>query len=434
MNSLDPMGARGLLGRLSCMTVLSFTRELPAISALEGLVRVCASEDVSDDAFAAAYVRVYNAWLTCVSDGHASFAHEALYSVLFTQSPFALVCSTTVWDNLPYSLLRAGAHDLNALGDLVSLEPSAFFLMASRAGISQDIIGQLPAWELNLRCRLHDPRIDALALSSDSFQDICRFFHTHGTGLFAQYPGCTWVGVSPTFPLGLRGIATPDPLALEDMVLYEYQRNILVNNTKALLEGRLAANVLLYGDKGTGKSATCKALLTSFWQEGLRIVEVPPANLTNLQELFSTLRKQPCKFIVFVDDLSFADSCPEYTALKTVLEGGLEARPQNVVVYATSNRRNIVRQRFSERQDDVNERDTLEEKFSLADRFDLRLTFQAPSQEEYLHIVKVLLQARGIDIDDPIEKDALAWTVSHSGRSPRVARQFADHVAALAEG
>lgn len=121
--------------------------------------------------------------------------------------------------------------------------------------------------------------------------------------------------------------------------------------------------------------------------------------------------------------MAFNDSCPEYTALKTVLEGGLEARPVNVVVYATSNRRNIVRQRFSERQDDVNERDTLEEKFSLADRFDLRLTFLAPTQEEYFTICRALLDARGIEYDwNELMPRARAWTVSHNGCSPRIAK------------
>ena len=153
--------------------------------------------------------------------------------------------------------------------------------------------------------------------------------------------------------------------------------------------------------------------------------------LTHLPTIFAILRDQPGKFIVFVDDLAFNDSCPEYTALKTVLEGGLEARPANVVVYATSNRRNIVRQRFSERQDDVNERDTLEEKFSLADRFDLRLTFFRADSGGILHdLPGVAGCARGRNTTGTtLMPRARAWTVSHNGCSPRIARQFVDYIA-----
>lgn len=267
-------------------------------------------------------------------------------------------------------------------------------------------------------------------LSREGVSLVSAFFKKQGTGLFARCPGSTWVCESEKYPLGLRGIRQPDPIRLEDMVLYEKERGVLVENTRRLLDGRQACNILLYGDKGTGKSATVKALLSSLWLEGLRIVEVPLAQLTHLPTIFSILRDQPGKFIVFVDDLAFNDSCPEYTALKTVLEGGLEARPANVVVYATSNRRNIVRQRFSERQDDVNERDTLEEKFSLADRFDLRLTFSAPTQEEYFTICRALLDARGVKYDwETLMPRARAWTVSHNGCSPRIARQFVDYIA-----
>lgn len=429
MNALDPAAARALQNRLTCLTALDFTRRMESVQALETLLATCVGDQVDTRAFCAAYCRAYNAWLHCVSAGYESFAQEVLAGVLFTDSPAAQLCARTRNTQLPYSLLRALAHDLGVLGELTAIEPSAFFLLAARGGADKTVYEQLPAWEARVTARIDDPRLPAVALSEGAVHDLCDFYRTHGTGVFAQYPGCTYVGVDDRHPLGLRGILRPDPLRLEDMVLYEDQRNTLIDNTRALLAGRKAANVLLYGDKGTGKSATCKALLSAFWLEGLRIVEIPLARLTCLQEIFAILRDQPGKFIVFVDDLAFADSCPEYTALKTVLEGGLEARPQNVVVYATSNRRGIVRQRFSEREDDVNERDTLEEKFSLADRFDLRLPFQAPSQQEYLLIVRALLRAHGVGEDADwarIEKDACAFTVSQAGRSPRIARQFAD--------
>jgi predicted AAA+ superfamily ATPase len=429
MNALDPAAARQLQDRLRCLTALQFTRELESVQALCALLNACAGEKVDTKVFCAAYQRAYNAWLGCIGAGYDGFAQEVLAHVLFTDSPAAQLCARMDISALPYSLVRALAHDLGALGELTAVEPSAYFLLASRGGADADVYGQLPAWEARVDVPALDPRLEGAALCEGAVRDLCRFYQVHGTGIFAQYPGCTYVGVSDAHPLGLRGISRPDPLRLEDMVLYEAQRSALVENTRALLDGKKAANVLLFGDKGTGKSATCKALLSSFFMEGLRIVEVPLVNLTHLQEIFSVLRNQPGKFIVFVDDLAFSDSCPEYTALKTVLEGGLEARPHNVVVYATSNRRNIVRQRFSEREDDVNERDTLEEKFSLADRFDLRLSFQAPSQEEYLQIVRALLTAHGLDVAErweEIAREACAFTVSHAGRSPRIARQFVD--------
>ena len=375
---------RGLLLDLDCMTALRHTLRNRAMAALVDLCRACAKDNADEAALTAAYCRVYDAWLDAAAHGRGGFAREALEAVLFEESPAALLCARM--DVLPYSLTNALANDLDALGRLTAIEPAMFLLLCERAGMSGQTAARLPVWEPTLG--------------------------------------------SEKYPLGLRAIREPDPIRLEDMVLYERERGALVENTRRLLDGRQACNILLYGDKGTGKSATVKALLSSFWLEGLRIVEVPLAQLTNLPTIFSILREQPGKFIVFVDDLAFNDSCPEYTALKTVLEGGLEARPSNVVVYATSNRRNIVRQRFSERQDDVNERDTLEEKFSLADRFDLRLTFSAPTQEEYFTICRALLDARGTEYDwDELMPRARAWTVSHNGCSPRIARQFVDYIA-----
>ena len=427
---MDQPCARALCARLQCLTALAHVRRIPAVRALEALLREASRDQVDTAAFAHAYCDAYSAWLSCIACGMSGFAQAALEAVLFEESAIASICARTPYDSLPYSVLRAGAGDLRALGELTDIEPSTFLALAARGGVDQTVFHSLPSWEIETPCPGADARLAGLTLCAESIGAFSAFFRRHGTGIFARYGGCTWVGESDKYPQGLRGIERPDPIRLEDMVLYDQQRCALVQNTRLLLDGRSAANVLLYGDKGTGKSATVKALLSQFFVQGLRIVEVPVLHLTRLPVLFSMLRRQPGKFIVFVDDLAFSDSCPEYTALKTVLEGGLEARPENVVVYATSNRRNIVRQRFSERQDDVNERDTLEEKFSLADRFDIRLTYTAPTQDEYLHIVKTLMEARGRRTPwADAQRAALSWTVSHSGRSPRIARQFVDYLA-----
>ena len=427
---MDIHELRELMLDIECMTVLRHVMDRPAMSALYRLVCDCAGDGCSEEELTYAYCEVYNAWLTAAAQGKSGFARAALEAVLFEESPVAAMCARVDASALPYSVMNALGHDLEVLGRLTAIDPAMFMLLCERAGLSGKLAARLPMWEPALGAQQFDPRVDADMLTREGARRVAAFFRKHGTGLFASCPGSTWVGVSEKYPLGLRGITKPDPIRLEDMVLYEKERGTLVENTRRLLAGHQACNILLYGDKGTGKSATVKALLSSMWLDGLRIVEVPLAHLTNLPTIFSILREQPGKFIVFVDDLAFNDSCPEYTALKTVLEGGLEARPQNVVVYATSNRRNIVRQRFSERQDDVNERDTLEEKYSLADRFDLRLTFSAPTQEEYFTIVRALLDARGIEYDwETLMPRARAWTVSHSGCSPRIARQFVDLVA-----
>lgn len=427
---MDIHELRELMLDIECMTVLRHVMDRPAMSALYRLVCDCAGDGCSEEELTYAYCEVYNAWLTAAAQGKSGFARAALEAVLFEESPVAAMCARVDASALPYSVMNALGHDLEVLGRLTAIDPAMFMLLCERAGLSGKLAARLPMWEPALGAQQFDPRVDADMLTREGARRVAAFFRKHGTGLFASCPGSTWVGVSEKYPLGLRGITKPDPIRLEDMVLYEKERGTLVENTRRLLAGHQACNILLYGDKGTGKSATVKALLSSMWLDGLRIVEVPLAHLTNLPTIFSILREQPGKFIVFVDDLAFNDSCPEYTALKTVLEGGLEARPANVVVYATSNRRNIVRQRFSERQDDVNERDTLEEKYSLADRFDLRLTFSAPTQEEYFTIVRALLDARGIEYDwETLMPRARAWTVSHSGCSPRIARQFADLVA-----
>lgn len=424
---MDIHELRELMLDIECMTVLRHVMDKPAMAALYRLVCDCAGDGCAEEELTYAYCEVYNAWLTSAAQGKGGFARAALEAVLFEESPAAAICASMDAGRLPYSVMNALGHDLEVLGRLTAIDPAMFMLLCERAGLSGKLAARLPMWEPALGTPQFDPRVDTDMLSREGARRVAAFFRKHGTGLFAACPGSTWVGESEKTPLGLRGIARPDPIRLEDMVLYEKERGTLVENTRRLLAGRPASNILLYGDKGTGKSATVKALLSSMWLDGLRIVEVPLAHLTNLPKIFSILRGQPGKFIVFVDDLAFGDSCPEYTALKTVLEGGLEARPDNVVVYATSNRRNIVRQRFSERQDDVNERDTLEEKFSLADRFDLRLTFKTPTQEEYFTICRALLDARGIEYDwEALMPRARAWTVSHNGCSPRIARQFVD--------
>ena len=222
----------------------------------------------------------------------------------------------------------------------------------------------------------------------------------------------------------------PDAISLEDLVGYERERGLVLDNLRALLAGRSAANMLLTGDAGTGKSSTVKASCNALKGEGLRIVEVRRDQLRHIPALLDRLSENPLKFILFIDDLSFQKDDDNYSALKAVLEGSVSARSGNVILCATSNRRHIVKEKFSDREgDDVHRNDTMQETVSLSDRFGLHITYQKPGKDDYLAIVRALAQRRGIDCP---ELDVLAerFALGRGGRSPRAARQFVDSLAA----
>ena len=229
----------------------------------------------------------------------------------------------------------------------------------------------------------------------------------------------------------LRPVAHPDVQAPDSLYGYEAERAQVVANTERLVAGLPACDVLLYGDRGTGKSSTVKALLPLFADRGLRLVELGRRDLADLPELAERLTDAPQRFIVFVDDLSFEEDDTSYKDAKSALQGGIRARPANVCVYATSNRRHLVRERLSERDpDDPRGGDAVQEKLSLADRFGLTVVFAAPDQELYLRIVRHLAQTRGVTLDpNTLDAEALRWAMWHNGRSGRTARQFVDTLA-----
>jgi predicted AAA+ superfamily ATPase len=233
----------------------------------------------------------------------------------------------------------------------------------------------------------------------------------------------------------LLAVPNPDPVRLSGLVGYEREREPLIRNTERLLSGLPAHHALLYGLPGTGKSSTVKAILNEYADRGLRLVELAKEDLTELPRVLDTLRDRGPRFILFVDDLSFEEHEVEYKALKALLEGSIAEPPENVRVYATSNRRNIVRESFSEREadasDDVHARDTMQEKLSLAARFGLRLTFPPPDRRLYLEIVAGLAKERGLEIPDAeLAQRAVRWDRWHAGRSGRTARQFVDDLEA----
>jgi hypothetical protein len=207
---------------------------------------------------------------------------------------------------------------------------------------------------------------------------------------------------------------------------------LILENTERFLAGHTASNMLLYGDRGSGKSSTVKALAHTYMGRGLRLVELAKPDLGDLPVVMRLLAGYRHKFIIFIDDLSFEETEQEYKTLKAVLEGGLEVKPDNVLIYVTSNRHHLIKETFSERSgDEVHAGDSMQEKLSLADRFGLTVIFSTPDQKGYLHIVGRLAARLELPIErEELHRLALHWEMWHNGRSERTARQFVNHLAA----
>jgi len=309
----------------------------------------------------------------------------------------------------PDYLTQCVAVELETLQEAASLTPDRL-----REGLSG--VDYLPDFGTS--------RVD---LAQDYFLRMAEI-GKYGYGVYARHHMFCLDGVGHIVP-----VLHPDPVRLDSLVGYERERGLVLDNLRALLAGRPAANMLLTGDAGTGKSSTVKAAGNALKGEGLRIIEVHRDQLRLIPALLDELSDNPLKFILFIDDLSFQKDDDNYSALKAVLEGSVSARSGNVVICATSNRRHIIKEKFSDRDgDDVHRNDTMQELVSLSDRFGLHITYQRPVKDEYLCIVRALAQRQGVD--GP-EIDALAerFALERGGRSPRTARQFVDSLAARGE-
>ncbi len=223
---------------------------------------------------------------------------------------------------------------------------------------------------------------------------------------------------------------------LDEIVGMDLQKGQLISNTKAFLEGQMANNVLLYGDAGTGKSSCIKGLLNRYYKDGLRIVEVYKHQFIHLPEIIQELQSRNFKFILFMDDLSFEEFEIEYKYLKAVIEGGLEKKPENVIIYATSNRRHLVKETWSEREgDEVSVNDALQEKTSLASRFGVTIYFGRPNKKEFFNIIDGLYLQYQCTMDkEKVYQEAIKWEMRHGGFSGRTARQFMMNLISLQQG
>lgn len=273
----------------------------------------------------------------------------------------------------------------------------------------------LPRWEAG-ECA------PSFKMFDGSLKNVAQYYKENGCGIFARYKAFIWRDGD------IQPVLHPDRIDMGSFTGYEIQRDMVVNNTRSFIEGKSCNNCLLYGDKGTGKSSTVKAIANEFRKDGLRIVEIPKERLIDFPILVDKIAALPMKFIIFIDDLSFQKQDQSYTTLKAVLEGGLAARPDNALIYATSNRRHLVKESFSDRtDDDVNTRDNMQESLSLSDRFGLAVCYSIPTKKEFVDIVCALARQKGINMsDEELEKGAERFALSRGGRSPRCAKQYVE--------
>ena len=226
----------------------------------------------------------------------------------------------------------------------------------------------------------------------------------------------------------IEPVVNVEHVYLEDLIGYELQKKKLIENTECFIQGRAANNVLLYGDAGTGKSSSIKAILNKYYDQGLRIIEVYKHQFHALSSILEQIQDRNYKFIIFMDDLSFEESELEYKYLKAIIEGGLGRKPQNALIYATSNRRHLIREKFSDKReldDELHINDTVQEKLSLVARFGVTIYFGSPDKREFQHIVKALARKYAITMtEDQLYEEANKWELYHGGLSGRTAMQF----------
>lgn len=392
----------------------------PVSQALLNLLDALCIEDSAD------CLTAYGIWFRALAEHQQTWQAHLLEQILRDDNPFSQQAQRLPVQELSDSLLEAARHDLLCLQALYTCECRQ---------LSQWVqtVCQIP--EAPVVWSLPQETVPAVSFFSlpdwrEGLVELATYYRKQGVGDFGSYRAFRWQSGH------LIGIAHPDPIRLDELAAYDYPRQQLLQNTEFLLQGFQALHVLLYGSRGSGKSSLVKALVNEYGDRGLRLIEVGKAELVNLPQIVDQLRDLPQKFIIFVDDLSFEDDDDAFKALKVVLEGSVNARARNVVVYATSNRRHLVREYFAERprpkdQDEIQAWDTLQEKLSFSDRFGLTVTFEAADQKTYLAIVHHLAEQAQLSLAaETVEQRALQWATRHNGRSGRTARQFIDFLAA----
>ncbi len=382
---------------LDALVIFEQLRQDPVLAALSTLCH-----QRSDDT--AAKIRVYSnmtAALYAQTDNLTTYIEQL---VLASENIYVQRIGAN--ESIPDTLTDCLHRELKLLGQIAQLTPEVL-----QAQLRFPIA--LPAWNTT-----------PLQLDESYSKRLGEIEH-QGYGIYAKYHMFALDDQGEVIP-----VRNPDPIRLCDMVGYARERQVVIENTRALLRGRYASNALLSGDAGTGKSATIKAIANAYQDEGLRLIELNKDQLRFIPKLMDHLCKNPLKFILFIDDLTFSEDDPNFGTLKAILEGSTTARVKNTVIYATSNRRHLIKETFDDGRD-KHHNDTVQERISLSARFGITVTFTRPEKKLYLEIVHALAKEAGLTLSET-ELDAKAeqFAMQKIGRSARTARQFIDQLTA----
>lgn len=337
--------------------------------------------------------------------------------ILTDDNPFTRAACAGKTEELEKSIIDAVKLDLMKLEEIASVTANDISEFVTDKDI-KEIIKTIPSWETG-------KAVSPLSVNwSSQMDELIAYHKTNGYGKYAKHIAFTWRNRE------ICPVTSIDLITLSDLKNYEEQRKKVIDNTESFLAGQPANNVLLYGDRGTGKSSTVHALLNEYHSQGLRMIEIPKSAVADLGLIREQIAKSPMKFIIYIDDLSFDSNDTSFSELKAALEGSLSGRQSNILIYATSNRRHLIKENFSDRENDMNRGDTMQEQLSLSDRFGLTITFMNPDKKEYLDIVEKIADDRGLH---NIDKEHLLymaerWAMRKGGRSPRCAKQFVDYV------
>lgn len=363
------------------------------------------------------------------------------YTIAANENVFSISCERKGY--IEGSINRAAIHDFEVLMKVFNTDLYIFdYKYNTNLSLLTDFINNNEDdkyFNKRIRNSITD-MADRLSQADnvESFMKIvCRYYEEVGVGKFGMFKAFRINHRDNADSVMIEPVTSVEHIYLNDLIDYESQKKKLTDNTEAFLDGKKANNVLLFGDSGTGKSSSIKALLNEYYERGLRMIEVYKHQFKDLSDVINQIKDRNYKFIIFMDDLSFEEFEIEYKFLKAVIEGGLEKRPDNVLIYATSNRRHLVREKFSdkeERDDDLHSRDTVQEKLSLAARFGVSIYYGSPDKRQFNEIIKGLAKKNNIQMDEAkLLLEANKWEISHGGLSGRNAQQFMNYLSGFEE-